>query len=56
MPDGVHVGGFVDLIVGGDEVAEGAVAAETDERGADVVAEPEDAEAEVVERYIPSMV
>lgn len=55
MPDGVHVGGFVDLIVGGDEVGEDAVAAEADERGADVVAGPEDADAEVAERYTPSM-
>lgn len=56
MLDGALVGGFVDLIVGGDEVGEDAVAAETDERGADVVAEHEDADAEVAERYIPSMV
>lgn len=55
MPDGAHVGGFVDLIVGGNEVGEDAVVAETDERGADVVAGPEDADAEVAERYIPSM-
>lgn len=55
MPDGAHVGGFVDLIVGGNEVGEDAVVAETDERGADVVAAPEDADAEVAVRYIPSM-
>lgn len=54
--DGALVGGFVDLIVGGDEVGEDAVGAETDDRGGDVVAGHEDVDAEVAERYIPSMV
>lgn len=53
--DDARVGGFVGLIGRWDEVGKDAVAAETDERDVDVVAAPEDADADVAERRIRSM-
>lgn len=53
--DDAHAGGFVGSIERWDEVGEDAVAAETDERDVDVVAAPEDADADVAERHIRSM-
>lgn len=53
--DDARAGGFVGSIGRWDKVGEDAVAAETDERDVDVVAAPEDADADVAERRIRSM-